>query len=84
MMTRDPLMFASRNLSAHGPHDQSTYPPSRQKIAAQSAYLLKEVTLVLRGQRAQDAQPQLRAHLQSTTRIVSTRGTHVMLLTVRG
>jgi hypothetical protein len=54
-----------------------------QKIVAQSAYLLKKVSLVLRGQRAQDAQPQRRKHLRITIPIVSTKRTHAMLLTVR-
>jgi hypothetical protein len=66
-----------------GRHFRRRYALTAQKIAAQSAYLLKEVSLVLRGKRAQDPQPQPHERFHLATPVVSARGTYVMLLTVR-
>src|SRR5215831_15127824 len=50
-----------------------------KKTVAQLADLLEQVALMPRGQRMQDAQPQLRARLSRT--IGSTKGSHVVLFT---
>jgi hypothetical protein len=50
-----------------------------KKNVTQLADLLEQVALVLRGQRMQDAQPQLRARLSRL--IGSTKGLHVVLFT---
>jgi len=50
-----------------------------KKIVAQLTDLLEQVALVPRGQRMQDAQPQLRARLSRS--IGSTKGSHVVLFT---
>src|SRR5262245_1792151 len=50
-----------------------------KKMVTQLADLLEKVALVLRRQRMQDAQPQLRARLSRV--IGSTKGSHVVLFT---